>query len=113
MIGATFAEGVDDDGVDGGGVVGGVDGGGGGGVYGGGVYGSGMKMIGGKKTTGRGLSGSNTVVDEDATPGPTAFTARSRTSYVVPLVRTVIVTGLVVSTGDSEVHVAPEFNEYW
>ena len=58
------------------------------------------------------IGGSDTVTDADAAPGPTAFTARSRTLYVVPLVRPVIVTGLVVSAGDSDVN-APEFNEYW
>ena len=66
----------------------------------------------GKNVASGGDAGSNTLTDADA-PGPTAFTARSRTVYDVPLVSPVIVTGLVVSAGDSEVHVAPEFNEYW
>lgn len=64
-----------------------------------------------KMTGGRVITGSATVTDAEAAPA-IVLTARSRTLYVVPLVSPVIVTGLVVSAGDSEVH-APEFNEYW
>ena len=64
-------------------------------------------MIGGKKT----VPGKDTVTGADATPA-IVLTARSRTLYVVPLVSPVIVTGLVVSAGDSEVH-SPKLSKYW
>ena len=54
-----------------------------------------------------------TLTDEDAVPAPAAFTAFSWTEYVVPFVRPVIVTGLVVSVGLNAMNDAPPSVEYW
>ena len=43
----------------------------------------------------------------EAVPEPAALTARSPMAYVVPLVRPVIVTGLLVSAGANAVQVVP------
>ena len=49
----------------------------------------------------------------DAVPAPAAFTARSLTEYVVPLVRPGITTGDAVPAGSLLVHAAPLSTEYW
>jgi hypothetical protein len=47
-----------------------------------------------------------------AVPEPTAFTARTETWYVVPLVRPVMESGLVDDDGVRAVHVVPLSVEY-
>jgi hypothetical protein len=47
-----------------------------------------------------------------APPAPCEFTARTRTVYVVPFVRSEIVSGLTVVAGEAAVHVAPSLIEY-
>jgi hypothetical protein len=60
------------------------------------------------------LGGVNVVVFTAAEeqPNPWVFTARSLTGYVVPLVKPVIVNGLVVADGEGVTQVLPLSMEY-
>ena len=56
------------------------------------------------------------VTDPDAvdtSDSPAALTAFNNTVYVVPLVKPVIINGLLVCTGLNVINVAPSSIEYW